>query len=235
MNKDKKTLKSSGNNHIHKDVDDMGDDHLATSVQTPLRNDAFDLTDQEKIAQIESHFSEIMRVLGLDLTDESLSGTPHRVAKMYVKEIFHGLNPKNRPNAKKFDNKYEYSDMVVVKNINVTSFCEHHFLPFMGKAHVAYKSSGRVIGLSKINRLVDYYSRRPQVQERLTLQIADELEVSLETADVAVFIESKHLCVSTRGIQDRASSTVTSDYRGAFKDENTQQRFIDYIKSETEM
>ncbi|CAN5202495.1 GTP cyclohydrolase I FolE [soil metagenome] len=235
MNKDKQTLKSSRNNHTHNDVDDIGDDHIATSVQTPLRNDAFDLSDQDKIAKIEDHFSEIMRVLGLDLTDESLSGTPHRVAKMYVKEIFYGLNPKNRPNAKKFGNKYEYSDMVVVKNINVTSFCEHHFLPFMGKAHVAYKSSGSVIGLSKINRLVDYYSRRPQVQERLTLQIADELEVSLETADVAVFIESKHLCVSTRGIQDRASSTVTAEYRGAFKDENTQQRFIDYINSETEM
>lgn len=235
MNKNKQTLESSGNNQTHNDVDDIGDDHIATSVQNPLRNDAFDLSDQEKISKIEDHFSEIMRALGLDLTDESLSGTPHRVAKMYVKEIFYGLNPKNRPNAKKFGNKYEYSDMVVVKNINVTSFCEHHFLPFMGKAHVAYKSSGSVIGLSKINRLVDYYSRRPQVQERLTLQIADELEVSLETVDVAVFIESKHLCVSTRGIQDRASSTITTEYRGAFEKENTQQRFIDYINSETEM
>jgi GTP cyclohydrolase I len=176
-----------------------------------------------------------MQTLGLDLTDESLSGTPHRVAKMYVKEIFQGLNPKNRPDAKKFSNKYEYRDLVVVKNINVTSFCEHHFLPFLGKAHVAYKSSGRVIGLSKINRMVDYYSRRPQVQERLTLQIADELQGALETDDVAVFIESKHLCVSTRGIKDRESSTVTTEYRGDFKDETTQQRFIDYIRTNVEM
>lgn len=235
MNKNKQTLESTGNYHSRNDIDDIGDDHVATSVQTPLRDGAFKLSDEEKIAKIEDHFSEIMDILGLDLTDESLSGTPYRVAKMYVKEIFQGLNPKNRPDAKKFGNKYEYGDLVVVKNINVTSFCEHHFLPFMGKAHVAYKSSGSVIGLSKINRLVDYYSRRPQVQERLTLQIADELEVSLETKDVAVFIESKHLCVSTRGIQDRASSTVTTEYRGEFKEELTQQRFIDYINSETEM
>ncbi len=235
MNKDNKPLNVPKNNHTSAHADDIGDDHVATSVQTPLRDDAFKLSDEEKIKKIEGHFSEIMETLGLDLNDESLSGTPHRVAKMYVREIFQGLNPKNRPDAKKFDNKYEYDDLVVVKNINVTSFCEHHFLPFLGKAHVAYKSSGRVIGLSKINRMVDYYSRRPQVQERLTLQIADELEASLETDDVAVFIESKHLCVSTRGIQDRASSTVTTEYRGAFKEKLTQQRFIDYINAHTEM
>jgi len=235
MNTDKKSLSSSGNNHSGNDADEIGNDHIATAAQTPLKPGAFDLSEEEKIAKIEKHFAEIMNTLGLDLEDESLSGTPHRVAKMYVKEIFYGLNPRYKPNAKKFGNKYEYGDLVVVKNINVTSFCEHHFLPFMGKAHVAYKSSGRVIGLSKINRLVDYYCRRPQVQERLTLQIADELEVSLETDDVAVFIESKHLCVSTRGIQDRASSTVTTEYRGAFKEELTQQRFIDYIHSNTDM
>jgi len=235
MSKTKKTLDTSVNNNSRPDADDIGEDHVPTSAQTPLRSDAFKLTDDEKIQKIEKHFYEIMHTLGLDLSDESLSGTPYRVAKMYVKEIFHGLNPKNRPNAKKFGNKYEYGDLVVVKNINVTSFCEHHFLPFLGKAHVAYKSSGSVIGLSKINRLVDYYARRPQVQERLTLQIADELEKSLETDDVAVFIESKHLCVSTRGIQDRASSTVTTEYRGAFREKLTQQRFIDYINSEIEM
>jgi GTP cyclohydrolase I len=204
-------------------------------VKTPLREDAFDLTDGEKIEVIEKHFAKIMEALGLDLNDESLSGTPQRVAKMYVKEIFKGLNPKNRPDARKFGNKYEYGDMVVVKNINVTSFCEHHFLPFIGKAHVAYYSTGKVIGLSKINRVVDHYARRPQVQERLTLQIADELETALESKDVAVFIESKHFCVSTRGIQDRESSTVTTEYRGQFKNEMTQQRFIDYIKAQTEM
>ena len=217
------------------DADEIGDDHISTSVKTPLREDAFDLTDGEKIEVIEKHFAKIMEALGLDLNDESLSGTPHRVAKMYVKEIFKGLNPKNRPDARKFGNKYEYGDMVVVKNINVTSFCEHHFLPFIGKAHVAYYSTGKVIGLSKINRVVDHYARRPQVQERLTLQIADELETALESMDVAVFIESKHFCVSTRGIQDRESSTVTTEYRGKFKDEMTQQRFIDYIKAQTDM
>ncbi|MFO7799353.1 GTP cyclohydrolase I FolE [Rhodohalobacter sp.] len=219
----------------HTEADEIGDDHISTSVKTPLREDAFELTDGEKIEVIEKHFAKIMEALGLDLNDESLSGTPQRVAKMYVKEIFKGLNPKNRPDARKFGNKYEYGDMVVVKNINVTSFCEHHFLPFIGKAHVAYYSTGKVIGLSKINRVVDYYARRPQVQERLTLQIADELETALESKDVAVFIESKHFCVSTRGIQDRESSTVTTDYRGQFKDEITQQRFIDYIKTQTDM
>jgi GTP cyclohydrolase IA len=233
MSKDKNVLDSLEMNQI--EADEIGDNHISSTVNTPLREDAFDLTDQEKIDKIEKHFAEIMHALGLDLTDESLKGTPYRVAKMYVEEIFHGLNPKNRPVARKFGNKYEYSDMVVVKNINVTSFCEHHFLPFIGKAHVAYFSSGKVIGLSKINRIVDFYSRRPQVQERLTLQIADELETALETDNVAVFIESKHFCVSTRGIQDRESSTVTTEYRGDFKKELTQQRFIDYIRTNTEM
>ncbi|HKL15948.1 MAG TPA: GTP cyclohydrolase I FolE [Balneolaceae bacterium] len=235
MEKNKQALDKAANNSSGPDAEMLGDEHIGTAVQTPLREDAFDLSDDQKIEKIEEHFSEIMQTLGLDLTDESLSGTPYRVAKMYVKEIFQGLNPKNRPDAKKFSNKYEYGDLVVVKNINVTSFCEHHFLPFLGKAHVAYKSGGRVIGLSKINRMVDYYSRRPQVQERLTLQIADELQGALETDDVAVFIESKHLCVSTRGIKDRESSTVTTEYRGDFKDETTQQRFIDYIRTNVEM
>jgi GTP cyclohydrolase IA len=233
MSKDKNILDTLDLNHS--EADEIGDNHLSTSVKTPLRKDAFELSDSEKIAIIEKHFSEIMHTLGLDLTDESLNGTPHRVAKMYVKEIFQGLNPANRPDARKFGNKYEYGDMVVVKNINVTSFCEHHFLPFIGKAHVAYYSSEKVIGLSKINRIVDYYSRRPQVQERLTLQIAEELQGALNTEDVAVFIESKHFCVSTRGIQDRESSTVTTEYRGRFKDHEIQQRFIDYMKADTKV
>lgn len=233
MSKEKNVVDSLELNYA--EADEIGDDHISTSVKTPLREGAFDLTDSEKIEEIEKHFAHIMHALGLDLNDESLSGTPHRVAKMYVKEIFQGLNPKNRPDARKFGNKYEYGDMVVVKNINVTSFCEHHFLPFIGKAHVAYHSTGKVIGLSKINRIVDYYARRPQVQERLTLQIADELETALESKDVAVFIESKHFCVSTRGIQDRESSTVTTEYRGQFKKEMIQQRFIDYIKTQTEL
>lgn len=219
----------------HSKAEEMGENHTATSVDTPLRDNAFELTDQEKINQIEEYFAKIMHTLGLNLEDESLKGTPHRVAKMYVQEIFSGLNPALKPIARKFDNKFEYEDMVVEKNINVTSFCEHHFLPFIGKAHVAYISSGKVIGLSKINRIVDYYASRPQVQERLTLQIANELKEAIETEDVAVFIEAKHLCVSTRGIKDRESSTVTTEFGGDFKKKKIQQRFIDYIHAKTEM
>lgn len=233
MDKNKKSVK---NVPVDQEIaEEIGDNHEATSLITPMRKDAFDLTDDQKIAIIEEHFTSIMHALGLDLNDESLSGTPYRVAKMYVKEIFNGLKPDNKPVARKFGNKYAYKDMVVVKNINVTSFCEHHFLPFVGKAHVAYISTGKVIGLSKINRIVDYFSRRPQVQERLTLQIADELINALESDDVAVFLECKHLCVSTRGIKDRQSSTVTTEYSGKFRKEGSQQRFIDYILADTEM
>lgn len=213
----------------------MGEDHVGSSELTPIRDDAFALSDTEKIEIIQEHFAKIMETMGLDLTDDSLKGTPYRVAKMYVKEIFQGLNPKNRPDARTFSNNYDYSDMVIEKNIQVTSFCEHHFLPFIGKAHVAYISKGKVIGLSKINRLVDYFSRRPQVQERLTLQIADALSEAMGTDDVAVFIDSKHLCVSTRGIKDQTSSTITSEFRGAFKEKETQQKFIDFIKTDTQL
>ena len=217
------------------DIEERGDAHIGSSELTPMREDAFDLSDDEKIEVIQEHFAKIMETLGLDLTDDSLRGTPYRVAKMYVKEIFQGLNPKNRPEARTFSNGYDYSDMVIEKNIQVTSFCEHHFLPFIGKAHVAYISKGKVIGLSKINRLVDHYSRRPQVQERLTLQIANALSEAMETDDVAVFIDSKHLCVSTRGIKDPFSSTVTSEFRGAFKDKDVQQKFIEFIKADTQL
>ncbi len=220
-------LKSSG--------DELGDAHIATSTETPIREDAFNLSNDEKIEQIREHFKEIMEVLGLDTTDESLKGTPDRVARMFVNEVFSGLDPQNKPVARKFTNKFDYGDMIVEKNIQVHSFCEHHFLPFIGKAHVAYISSGHVIGLSKINRIVDYYSRRPQVQERLTLQIANELSQALETEDVAVWIESRHLCVSMRGIRDIESSTITSEFRGAFQDPDVQQKFIDYIRTETVM
>lgn len=217
-------------------AEEIGEDHMGSSELTPIRDDAFDKTDEEKIEIIQEHFAQIMHTLGLDLDDDSLKGTPYRVAKMYVKEIFEGLNPKNKPVARQFNNHYDYKDMIVEKNIQVSSFCEHHFLPFIGKAHVAYISSGkRVIGLSKINRIVDYYSRRPQVQERLTLQIADELQSALETEDVAVFIDSKHLCVSMRGIEDISSTTITSEFRGAFRKEETQRKFIDFIKTHTEI
>ncbi|MGF1669049.1 MAG: GTP cyclohydrolase I FolE [Balneolaceae bacterium] len=234
MNNDKNILEALQNSNIDMN-EELGDNHISTSAVTPLKEDAFDLSDSEKIEIISKHFRKIMETLGLDLRDESLSGTPDRVAKMFVNEIFCGLKPENKPKARKFNNKYEYGNMVVEKNIQVTSFCEHHFLPFIGKAHVAYISNGSVIGLSKINRIVDYYARRPQVQERLTLQIADELQGAMDTEDVAVYIDSKHLCVSTRGIKDTASSTVTVEYRGAFKDKTVQQRFIDYIKTETEL
>jgi GTP cyclohydrolase I len=216
------------------EIDIMGDAHAGSAELTPLRSDAFDLSDEEKIERIQAHFSEIMKTLGLDLTDDSLKGTPKRVAKMYVKEVFNGLNPANKPEARTFNNNYDYSDVVIEKNIQVNSFCEHHFLPFIGKAHVAYISKGKVIGLSKINRLVDYYSRRPQVQERLTLQIADAISDAMNTEDVAVYIDSKHFCVSMRGIKDHASSTITSEFRGAFKEKEVQQKFIDFIRIPTE-
>ncbi len=207
----------------------IGDNHVATSLETPMREDAFLLSDEQKILLIEDKFREIMNVLGLDLRDDSLNGTPHRVAKMFVKEIFSGLNPENLPKISVFDNKFKYGEMLVEKNINMNSTCEHHFLPIVGKAHVAYVSSGQVVGLSKINRVVDYFARRPQVQERLTVQIANELKRILKTEDVAVIIDAKHLCVSSRGIQDESSSTITAEYGGVFKDPHRKEEFLKYL------
>lgn len=197
-------------------ANDIGDDHLYTGLKTPMKPDAFKLSDKEKKQRIAHLFEEIMDVLGLDLTDDSLKGTPNRVAKMYVDEIFSGLNPANRPNITLFDNNYHYNQMLVEKNISFNSNCEHHFVPIFGKAHVAYISSGKVIGLSKLNRIVKYYAQRPQVQERLTNQIAEDLKHILETEDVAVIMEAKHLCVSSRGIKDESSATITSYFGGKF-------------------
>ena len=211
-------------------IDEMGDQHVMTSIETPMRADAFDLNEDEKIAKIETHFAAIMDILGLDRTDDSLSGTPHRVAKMYVKEIFSGLLPENRPDIKLFENKYQYKEMLVEKNITFFSNCEHHFVPIMGKAHIAYISNGQVIGLSKLNRIVQYFAKRPQVQERLTIQIANELKKVLKTEDVAVMIDAVHLCVSSRGVQDINSATVTSSYSGAFQDENKKAEFLKDIQ-----
>ncbi|WP_372776671.1 GTP cyclohydrolase I FolE [Mangrovibacterium sp.] len=211
------------------EVDLIGDNHIGTSLETPMRTDAFDKSDEEKMAIIELKFREIMEVLGLDLTDDSLNGTPHRVAKMYVKEIFSGLNPENEPKISVFDNKFGYGEMLVERNINLNSTCEHHFLPIVGKAHVAYIASGQVIGLSKINRIVDYFARRPQVQERLTVQIANELKKILKTEDVAVVIDAKHMCVSSRGIEDESSSTVTAEYGGVFGQTEKRDEFLKYI------
>lgn len=212
------------------DIDDVGDNHLFSSIETPLRKDAFELSADEKINRIESSFKEIMETLGLDLSDDSLKGTPRRVAKMYVKELFQGLNPDNKPSGTTFENKYRYNQMLVEKNIRVQSACEHHFLPILGFAHVAYISSGKVIGLSKINRIVHYFAQRPQVQERLTLQIANELKRVLNTEDVAVIVDTKHLCVSMRGIRDTESSTVTAEYGGKFKEEATRRELFQYLE-----
>ena len=196
--------------------DEIGDDHIYTGLETPMTENAFHISDEEKKAKIADLFSQIMDVMGLDLTDDSLSGTPNRVAKMYIDEIFSGLNPANKPKVALFDNKYKYNQMLVEENITFYSNCEHHFVPIIGKAHLAYISSGKVIGLSKLNRIVQYYAKRPQVQERLTNQIAMELSTILNTDDVAVIIDAKHLCVSSRGIKDDTSATVTAYYGGAF-------------------
>ena len=213
-----KTLNSKTNGHQLNGFStaEIGDDHLFTGLETPMKPDAFKLSDDEKKERIAILFEEIMDVMGLDLTDDSLQGTPKRVAKMYIDEIFSGLNPANKPKVALFDNKYQYNQMLVEKNITFYSNCEHHFVPIIGKAHVSYISSGKVIGLSKLNRIVQYYAKRPQVQERLTNQIAEELKVILETDDVAVIIDAKHLCVSSRGIKDDTSATVTTYYGGQF-------------------
>ena len=209
--------------------EEIGDDHIMTSIETPMVEGAFDMSDDEKIAQIEYHFRQIMETLGLDLTDDSLKGTPKRVAKMYVKEIFSGLDPKNMPKIALFDNKYQYNEMLVEKNITFYSNCEHHFVPIIGKAHLAYIANGQVIGLSKLNRIVQHFAKRPQVQERLTMQIAKELQKILGTDDIAVMIDAKHLCVSSRGVKDDTSTTITSYYGGKFQEEATKAEFLKYV------
>ena len=214
-------------------VDQPGDDHFSSSAITPLKANAFEKTDAEKIQLIQKHFEAILDTLGMDLTDDSLSGTPLRVAKMYVKEIFGGLHPDKKPLASTFKNSYKYGEMLVEKNITLYSTCEHHLLPIVGKAHVAYISKGTVVGLSKMNRIVEYYAARPQVQERLTLQIVQELQTVLGTKDVACVIDAKHLCVNSRGVSDVASSTVTSEFGGAFKSEDKKREFLDYIQLDT--
>ncbi len=216
------------------EFDAYGDDHIGSATDTPMVTDAFKLSDEEKIKSIKADVHHIMETLGLDLTDDSLKGTPNRVAKMFVKEIFGGLNPNKKPTASTFDNKYKYGEMLVEKNITFYSNCEHHFVPIIGKAHVAYKSSGKVIGLSKMNRIVEYYAKRPQVQERLTMQVVQAMQEALGTQDVACVIDAKHLCVNSRGIKDIESSTVTAEFGGAFKNKETKREFLDYIKLNTD-
>lgn len=212
-------------------IEEIGDEHIGTSYDTPMKADAFDMDDELKMNLIEDKFRDIMEIMGLDLKDDSLSGTPKRVAKMYIKEIFSGLNPENRPKVALFENKYQYNEMLVEKDITFYSNCEHHFVPIIGKAHVAYISNGKVIGLSKINRIVNYYAKRPQVQERLTVQIANELKEILGTEDVAVIIDAEHLCVSSRGVEDINSSTVTAQYHGKFKEDATKKELLSYISN----
>ena len=216
------------NGYSHEEI---GDEHVGTSAETPLREDAFDMDDTLKMELIEKHFREIMNILGLDLTDDSLKGTPYRVAKMYVQEIFSGLDPKNKPIVKLFENKYNYDEMLVEKDITFYSNCEHHFVPIIGKAHVGYISNGHVIGLSKIHRIVNYYAKRPQVQERMTIQIANEFKSILKTEDVAVVIDAEHLCVSSRGVGDTTSATVTSKFSGKFQQDTFKQEFLQHIYS----
>lgn len=211
-------------------IEELGDNHILTSVETPLRPDAFEKSDDEKIEKIQEHFGKIMEELGLDLSDDSLSGTPYRVAKMFVKELFYGLNPANRPRVSTFENKYGYHQMLVEQNINIDSSCEHHFLPIVGHAHVAYIPKDKVVGLSKLNRLVDYYAHRPQVQERLCLQILKDLQETLETDDVIVVVNAKHLCVSARGIKDKESFTTTIEYGGCFNDEKHRNEFLKLLQ-----
>jgi GTP cyclohydrolase I len=213
----------------HERFEITGDNHIGTAIETPLRKDAFEKSDNEKIAIIQEHYKGIMETLGLDLDDDSLSGTPYRVAKMYVKELFSGLDPRNKPSLSVFDNKYEYNKMLVESDISFNSACEHHFLPIIGKAHVGYISSGKVIGLSKINRVVQYYGRRPQVQERMTMQIFNELKSALQTEDVIVVVVAEHLCVSSRGVNDPSSKTTTIEFGGQFKDAQIRNDFFKLI------
>lgn len=214
-------------------IEALGDAHLSSSVETPMIEGAFDKSDDEKMAIVEEHIRGIMETLGLDLTDDSLKGTPRRVAKMYVKEVFGGLHPNKKPGLSTFKNAYNYGEMLVEKNITVYSTCEHHLLPIVGRAHVAYISKGNVIGLSKMNRIVDYYAKRPQVQERLTRQIVKALQEALGTEDVACVIDAKHLCVNSRGIRDIESSTITAEYGGIFQEEKVRKEFLEFIRMDT--
>lgn len=229
-------LMNNKNKHIEASqlADQIGDDHESFSTETPLRPDAFALSDEEKIEKIQGYMRGIMETLGLDLEDDSLRGTPKRVAKMYVREVFGGLNPERKPNMSTFKNLYRYGEMLVEKNIVVYSTCEHHFLPIVGRAHVAYISNGTVIGLSKMNRIVDHFAKRPQVQERLTKQIVKAMQEALGTDDVACVIDAKHLCVNSRGIRDIDSSTVTAEFGGAFNSTEKKREFLDYINLRTQ-
>ncbi|RQO74125.1 GTP cyclohydrolase I FolE [Pedobacter sp. KBW06] len=220
--------------HLLSSYEAEGEAHFSANTQTPLRADAFLKTDEEKILAISGHFAAIMEELGLDLNDDSLRGTPYRVAKMYVKELFSGLNPANKPGISIFENKYGYHQMLIEQDIEFISACEHHFLPMPGKAHIAYIPNGKVIGLSKINRIVKYYAKRPQVQERLNKQIFRELQEVLNTSDIIVVITAQHMCVSMRGVEDQSSRTTTISYGGKFEEKETRKDFFQMLNIGTD-
>ena len=215
-------------------IEEIGENHIATSAKNPLRADAFDISDEEKIEKIQESVKDILQTLGMDLEDDSLQSTPKRVAKAFINEMFMGLNPANKPKASTFNNNYNYGEMLVEKNIVLYSTCEHHLLPIIGRAHVAYISNGKVIGLSKMNRIVEYFSKRPQVQERLTMQVVQAMQEALGTQDVACVIDARHLCVNSRGIKDIESSTVTSEFGGKFKEKETRKEFLQYLQMDTQ-
>jgi len=210
-------------------MEELGNVHFSKSPVTPIRKDAFAMDDNTKRQHIEEKFKEIMDVLGLDLTDDSLKNTPNRVAKMMVSEIFSGLNPANEPDISVFENNFGYHDILLEKNIDVYSTCEHHFLPIVGKAHVAYIPGDKVIGLSKLNRVVEYFAKRPQIQERLNRQIVEKLKEILETDDVACIIEADHYCVKSRGVEHTNSSTTTMEFSGVFASPERRKELIDLI------
>lgn len=225
-------MKDPGNGKAQSiNIEDIVDYHVLTSVDTPLRSDAFKIDDELKIELIEKNFKDIIQILGLDLGDESLKDTPKRVAKMYVKEVFSGLNPENKPQPTLFENKFKFNEMLIEKDITIYSYCEHHFVPIIGKAHIAYFPKNHVIGLSKLNRFAQYFAKRPQVQERLTIQIANELKETLQTDDVAVLIDADHLCIASRGVNDVNSSTITSSYHGKFLNDEIRKEFISHIRN----
>ena len=211
-------------------LEEIEEDNSGFSEKICPEGNKVSMNEDEKMKVIANHFKGIMQALGLDMNVDSLKGTPQRVAKMYVKEIFSGLNPKNEPSVTLFENKFQYNKMLVEKGITLYSYCEHHFVPIIGKVHVGYISKGKVIGLSKINRLVQYYSKRPQVQERLTNEIAEGLKKAIGTEDVAVVIDAVHLCVASRGIKDTNSSTITAHYSGKFINEGIKNEFLTLIK-----
>ena len=204
------------------------DNIIPVSEENPARK----LTNKEKIDAIANHFRSIMKILDLDLNDDSLKDTPSRVAKMYVEEIFEGLDDSKIPNIKKFENSFDYKGIILEKNISLYSICEHHFVPIIGKAHIGYFAKNKIVGLSKLNRIVNFFSKKPQVQEKLTVQIVDFLKKELETEDVACIIDAQHLCVSMRGIKDVNSWTTTAEYSGKFLESNFKNEFLQLIVGE---